>query len=171
MKVFVFIFTFLFLTPLVLGSCSNQMEEWVNEFYGAVVDCPVNLEHKQKLRSMLTDDMIWVSADNVTFTGADIFVLYTCSYPGLMLVRAERITQVCTTIDSKRHILSGNYLIYNVTGDPLDPNRQIGPLLTFFQELDDFTLTPHMKVTKIQSYASPRQWYNVMGYCVDNIPT
>lgn len=159
--------------------CSSNELAFVNNFYNAVTNCTEDPAKAVLLNSMLDPNMVWKSADNVTFLGGFTFVIYTC-YPhvGVNLISRVNIRDSCEiTFDDdgfNYYIESRNMLIYNITKDPLNPTRTLNAT-TFFKEFDSFTVkinpqwTPwngksQFIITVIDSYASPRDFYIVEGY-------
>lgn len=156
--------------------------QFINDFYRTVQGCPEDYSKLVRLRSMVADDMIWRSADNVTFISGDVFCIYTC-YPfsGISMYSRTVLIEYADWVFGEsgvdRHIISNNFLLYNVTKDPVfnDPTE---PTTTFFKESDDFTLVrnpafPRSRqrflISEISSYASPRDLYRVLGWFVDGI--
>lgn len=160
-------------------------KEFVNEFYETVQGCPEQYSKLLKLRTMVTNDMIWKSADNVTFIGGDIFCIYTCwPFSGvsmydrdIIIERAEWVLRDAPEPRVERHYNSNNFLLYNITKDPIFGN-EITPVTTFFKEADDFVLVRNPSyprtgsrylISEISSYASPRDFYRVLGWFVNGI--
>lgn len=156
--------------------------QFIDDFYKTVQGCPEDYSKLLKLRTMVSDDMIWRSADNVTFISGDVFCIYTCfPFSGISMYDRTIINEIAEWMISEtgveRHIISNNFLLYNITKDPVF-NDPTDPTTTFFKESDDFTLIrnpafPRSRqrylVSEISSYASPRDLYRVLGWFVDGI--
>lgn len=163
--------------------------DFIDDFYQTVEGCPYDYNKLLKLRTMVTDDMIWSSADNVTFGSGDIFAIYTC-YPnsGVSMYDRQIIYEHAFYFDTtlvpgqpERHYVSNNDLLYNVSMNPIT-GVAITPFLTFFKECDDFVLVrnpnwqwgvgpsvPKFLVRAISSYASPRDFYVKLQLFKDGI--
>lgn len=161
---------------------TNSEAQFIDEFYKTVQGCPEDYSKLLKLRTLVSDDMIWRSADNVTFISGDVFCIYTCfPFSGISMYDRTIINEIAewmfTDNGVERHIISNNFLLYNITKDPVF-NDPTDPVPTFFKESDDFTLIrnpgfPRIRqrylVSEISSYASPRDLYRVLGWFVDGI--
>jgi hypothetical protein len=174
------------------GFCAPDENDWVNTFYGAVRNCTEDPNQALKLRSLLSNNMIWASADNITFVGPDIFTIYTC-YPhvGVNLASWTPIIQYCDFIESingqpivEHHISTTNFLNYNLTRNVVNPSAAFTPTTTFFKENDDFKLTfnpswtfwsnssvPKYLLTYLSSAASPRDFYIKLSLIPPTTPT
>ena len=155
---------------------------FIDDFYKTVQGCPDDYSKLLKLRTMVSDDMIWRSADNVTFISGDVFCIYTCfPYSGISMYDRTIINEIAewffTDTGVERHFISNNFLLYNITRDPVFNDLTL-PTSTFFKESDDFVLVrnpgfPRNRqrylVGGISSYASPRDLYRVLGWFVDGI--
>lgn len=179
----------LFIIALLAVACSVVVQaeycgfverQFITDFYNAVNNCTEDPAQMMKLRALVADDLVWNSADNVTFIGGDIFVIYTCfPHVGITLINRIPVRDSCeyrftTTYSVDKYVDSKNFLIYNITKDPLNPTRTLNAT-AFFKEDDDFVVTrnpkwmsdftqPPLVAKVISSYASPREWYLVEGY-------
>lgn len=164
-------------------TCFSSERELIEEFFNSVNNCTEDPSRAANLYSMLTPDMVWTSADNVTFVSSMVFVGYMCfPHVGVTLSGRDNIRDTCefnlddNSGDLEYHIDTKNFLLYNLTRDPLDPNKVVNTKC-FFQEDDDFTLTlnpawhrrfnPNARkylIREIVSYASPRDFYLELGY-------
>lgn len=166
-----------------LLSCVTGESAFTAKFFNAVRNCTEDPNAAMRLRSMLTDDMVWKSADNVTFLGGDTFTFYTCTpHVGVILdhVIVDRID--CDLVPKAGpyqwgydiHIDHKSMLMYNLTRNPL--TWQPIDAKCFFKEVDDFKMVsnpvwtffsppsvPRFLVKEISSFASPREFYKAIG--------